>query len=90
MTRTHDEHGQVIDMDHPAKASTRKLTEKQAELLSRICRTNGGGISARDADRSVLRGLMNRHFVQGKEGHAGHVVHTREGLLAWRELEARA
>ena len=84
MSRTHDEHGQVIYLDHPEKPSVRKLTEKQLELLGRICRTNGGGISLYDDDKSVLRGLMNRHLVQGKAGGAGRIVHTKEGLAAWR------
>jgi len=82
--RTHDENGHVIYLDHPETPLERPLTEKQRELLDRICRTNGGGISLYSADKSVLRGLMRRHLVQGKLGQPGAVVHTKEGLRAWR------
>lgn len=86
--RIHDEHGQVIWMDHPEKPLVRALTEKQFDLLDRICRTNGGGISLFSGERSVIRALMSRHFIQGKLNGPARIVHTREGMTEWRRLLA--
>lgn len=82
--RTHDETGAAIYMDHPAEPLRKPMTDLQAELLDRICRTNGGGVSIHDTNKSALTGLMKRHFVQGKQNGPTKVVHTREGLAEWR------
>ncbi|MES2904038.1 MAG: hypothetical protein V4696_07620 [Pseudomonadota bacterium] len=73
-----------IYLSHPEVPLKRKLTDKQWDLLDRICRTNGGGIHYYNLDKSVLRGLMRRHLVQGKLGSGDCAVHTREGLALWR------
>lgn len=81
---THDMDGAVIYLDHPAEPMVRKLSDKQARMLDAVCRTNGGGVSLYEWPKTTARGLMARHFIQGKAGHPGHIVHTREGLAFWR------
>lgn len=84
MARTHDEFGQVIFMDHPETPSQRPITERQWQMLYAVCKTNGGGVSRHDWPRDVIRGLMDRHLIQGKAG-GERIVHTREGLVLYRE-----
>ena len=74
----------MTGLEHPEIPLIKPMTEKHAAMLNRICRTNGGGVSIYDTDRSVLKGLVRRHFVQGKAGNDGRIVHTREGITAWR------
>lgn len=76
---------------HPETPIKRAMTDSQFALLDRVCRSNGGGVSAYACDRHVLNALVNRHFVQGKAGNLSSVVHTREGLDAWKaERERRS
>lgn len=84
MSRQHDEHGHVIFMDHPETPSQRPITERQWKMLFAVCKTNGGGVSVHDWPRDVIKGLMDRHLVQGKAGCV-RIVHTREGLALYRE-----
>lgn len=71
----------------------RKLTRAQSEALGKVCATNGGGvrISCKVVDGIVvpvsgpMRALYFRGLIQGKSGSCETVVHTREGLLLWRE-----
>lgn len=65
---------------HPETASTQKMTPKQEALLRRVVATNGGGISSYGVPDSTIKGLMDRHFIQGKAGSPSSIVHTREGL----------
>lgn len=58
----------------------RKLTAKMEEALSSVVKTNGGGVSGYSYPESVWRGLIRRGLVQGKNGQAYRVVHTKEGL----------
>jgi uncharacterized protein YjhX (UPF0386 family) len=72
-------------MQHPDKPLDRPMTVRQQELLASIVATNGGGISALRCDIGTLNGLVRRHFVQGKKGNPGRVVHTELGLAAIRK-----
>lgn len=76
------DHG-VVWMDHPEIASQSPPTQRQWEMLAAVCQTNGGGVSRYDWPRSVIKGLMDRHLVQGKSG-SDRIVHTREGLALYR------
>lgn len=65
------------------------LGRRQIELLDRICRTNGGGISGYGLHRSTMRSLEKRGLIQGKRTHESCAVHTREGLDVWRLWKER-
>lgn len=56
------------------------MTPAQEDLLRRVVKTNGGGISSYDEPDSTISGLVSRHLVQGKSGSPSVIVHTREGL----------
>lgn len=74
----------VLKYDHPAARRQDKPTDKQWELLDRVCRTNGGGCHEADHPAASIKGLMDRHLIQGKAGHAGRFVHTRLGWDYWK------
>jgi hypothetical protein len=60
-----------------------RLTPKQADLLRRIVKTNGGGISAyrlHGGERCIMWRLHELGLIQGKSGDLSTCVHTREGL----------
>jgi hypothetical protein len=70
-----------------------KLTHLQWELLDRICRSNGGGVSVGMSDNDEFRraqSLYRRGLAQGKNGEPYRAVHTPEGLRVWREMIASA
>jgi hypothetical protein len=73
---------------------SRALTKLQAEALTRVCRTNGGGVAVRVRLRNghavptdrVLCALFDKGLTQGKAGAYETVVHTREGLELYRAM----
>jgi hypothetical protein len=65
---------------HPNQPRTRPIGPRQADLLRRIVRTNGGGLSMAGIDDRVIAGLFDRHLIQGKAGNARRMVHTQLGL----------
>lgn len=65
---------------HPDVPLKRKMTPAQIELLRRVVATNGGGVSGYHETESTVKGLIQRHMVQGKAGAQDSIVHTREGL----------
>ena len=74
-----------------------KLTKAQSEVLARVCKTNGGGVRVRCRVGddgygvpvlSTYHTLFNRGLIQGKAGDYETVVHTREGLSLFRQLNA--
>ncbi len=69
----------------PDEPVTRKMTKAQEELLRRVVRTNGGGVSGFREKDSVIKGLMDRHMIQGKKGQESMIVHTARGLQWVRE-----
>lgn len=77
-------------MAHPESASDRPLTEKQIKLLGVVCRSNGGGVSIHDWPRSTIKGLMDRHLIQGKANHPYRFVHTAAGLKLWRKMQEQS
>lgn len=69
-----------------------RMTDNQLELLARIVRTNGGGISIGDlepGEMSSLRALHRKKLAHAKSGHAYRVVHTAEGLAVHRAALAK-
>ena len=80
--------------------SAPRLTHAQWAAHEQVCHTNGGGVSVRckvtDSGEVVpvaapMRKLFNIGFIQGKAGAFERVVHTRDGLAAYRtrfELES--
>jgi hypothetical protein len=58
-------------------------------VLEEIVRTNGGGLSAGGEYARQIKRLYERDLVQGKLGQPWIAVHTREGLAAVRERQAR-
>jgi hypothetical protein len=74
---------------HPEEVSTRKLTSAQADLLWRVVKSSGGGVSSYGEPDSVIAGLMRRHLVQGKAGQPWMIVHTRAGLDWVRAQESK-
>jgi len=66
------------------------LTHLQWELLDRICRTNGGGLSLPPGDElKRAQSLYRRGLAQGKSGQQYRAVHTPDGLKLWREMLAK-
>ena len=65
---------------HPDTASARKMTPAQEDLLRRVVKSNGGGVSSYGEADSIIKGLIDRHLVQGKAGSPSTIVHTRQGL----------
>ncbi len=65
---------------HPDEKLERKMTPAQEDLLRRVVKTNGGGVSAYRVPDATIAGLVKRHFVQSKLGEPYTIVHTREGL----------
>lgn len=68
-----------------------KLTEPQWELLDRICRSNGGGVTvgmSPGAEFNRAHALYKRGYAQGKAGQPYKAVHTPEGLKLWRQQMA--
>jgi hypothetical protein len=62
-----------------------KLSPTQWNLLGRVCRSNGGGISVYAvANSATWKALERKGLIQGKSGYQSWLVHTREGLEAWR------
>jgi hypothetical protein len=78
------------DLYHPDEPMKRVLTPLQQELLLKIVRTNGGGISRDNSGYpdSCIIGLVKRHLIQGKAAHSWMMVHTREGLEEARRIAA--
>ncbi len=74
-----------IFLEHPEVAVTKALTPKMLECLRAVIASNGGGVSIYDWSRSVIKGLMDRHMIQGKSGDPYRFVHTRIGLEYWRK-----
>lgn len=67
-------------IEAPEEPLKRKMTPRQEELLRRIVATNGGGINVGLNNEAVARGLIARHFIQGKSGSPYMAVHTKHGL----------
>lgn len=69
-----------------------KLTPLQWELLDRICRSNGGGVSVGMTvgdEWKRAQSLYRRGLAQGKSGQQYRAVHTPAGLAAWRAYIAQ-
>ncbi|WP_026793173.1 hypothetical protein [Pleomorphomonas oryzae] len=64
----------------PDEPLNRKMTPAQEDLLRRVVRTNGGGVSGFREKDSVIDGLMKRGMIQGKRGQEYMIVHTKRGL----------
>ena len=73
------------------------LTKAQWEVLDRVCRTNGGGVTIRCTVRdgaiavpshAPTAALFAKGLIQGKSNSFSTVVHTSEGLRLWRERNA--
>ena len=62
------------------------MTAAQFKLLCKVCTTNGGGISAQDANARTIAALLKFGYIQGKSGMQWKIVHTREGLAAFKEF----
>lgn len=64
------------------------LGKRQREMLAKICKTNGGGISVPSSgpELTVIRRLEELELIQGKLNHDGRAVHTQRGLKIYREL----
>lgn len=66
--------------------SETKLSKAQWELLDRICRTNGGGVTVAISSISkTTQRLYDLGLIQGKSGEQYCAVHTPPGLKLWRE-----
>lgn len=63
-----------------------KLTSSQITSLAKVCKTNGGGVSAFDFNENTLKALFSKGLVQGKKGQQHRVVHTEKGLNVFRKL----
>jgi uncharacterized protein YjhX (UPF0386 family) len=63
------------------------LSSAQQAALAAICKTNGGGVPATSFNLSTVRSLVRKGLVQGKSGMNWRVVHTSEGLKAYRETQ---
>ena len=68
-----------------------RLSPKMVEMLDRVCRTNGGGVSISGlgpGERSTIAALEARDLVREKPGDLA-VIHTKAGLELWRLVRAR-
>jgi uncharacterized protein YjhX (UPF0386 family) len=65
-----------------------RLGARQLDLLDRVCRTSGGGVSCFGEQERVYRSLERKGLIQGKSGQQYRAVHTREGLALWRKMQA--
>lgn len=57
-----------------------KLGKKQKEFLSKVCKTNGGGVYITSEWEKIALRLNELGLIQGKLGQPSCAVHTREGL----------
>ena len=65
---------------------TSELSAPMRDLLFRVCRSNGGGVSAYCENMATVKALYNRDLVQGKAGEQSCIVHTRKGLALYRSM----
>jgi uncharacterized protein YjhX (UPF0386 family) len=65
-----------------------KLGARQLDLLDRVCRSNGGGVSCYGEHEGIYRALERKGLIQGKSGQQYRAIHTAEGLSLWRKLQA--
>lgn len=72
----------------PDKPIDRPPSRAMVDLLERIVRTNGGGVSAYGQHHKTVQGLVDRHLIQGKAGQAWRMVHTPIGLDFIRKRKA--
>ena len=73
---------------HPDQPGLKPLTQPQLDLLRQIVATNGGGICQSKANPRVIKGLIDRHMIQGKSGNGSCMVHTTIGLAFIRQADA--
>lgn len=65
-----------------------KLGSKQKEFLSKVCKSNGGGVPIITAnDLKISKSLEKKGLIQGKSNGPGRAVHTKAGIDLFKELE---
>lgn len=79
-----------------AETVAKGLSSAQRAALSRVCATNGGGVRVpvrigEDGygipTQAQFRKLYDLGLIQGKSGSYETVVHTKDGLRAYRLLK---